>query len=255
MDPAGKVAVISGGASGLGLALGQALAAKGARVVALDLQSAPDPQIASISCNVADDHAVAAAVARVKARFGTVHILGNCAGIGGLGPIATPAGPGDMAGFARVIGVNLMGAVHLTAHAAPLMMANEPSGPDGERGVILNACSIASFEGQEGMGSYTASKAALAGLVLVWARDLSRHHIRCMGIAPGLMATPMTAGIPPALAEELLETVEYPRRAGTAEEFARLAVFVVENPLMNGDVIRLDGACRPPARTRWGAGA
>jgi NAD(P)-dependent dehydrogenase (short-subunit alcohol dehydrogenase family) len=120
--------------------------------------------------------------------------------------------------------------------------------------VIVNACSIASFEGQEGMTAYTASKAALAALTLVWARDLSRHGVRSMGIAPGMMDTPMVSFLPPDLLAELTKDAEFPRRAGRSEEFARLALFIVENPLLNGEVIRLDAGTRAPARTTWSQG-
>ena len=134
------------------------------------------------------------------------------------------------------------------------MIGNAPEGPDGERGVIVNTCSIASFEGQEGMGAYTAAKAALHALTLVWARDLSRHAIRVNGVAPGFMDTPMVAMLPPDFVAELLEGNEFPKRAGTAEEFAEVVEFLVRTPLINGEVIRLDGAARPPARTRWAGG-
>src|SRR5690606_36902477 len=153
----------------------------------------------------------------------------------------------------QVIEVNLVGAINVTAAVAHRMTHNHPEGEDGERGVIVNACSIASFEGQEGMTAYTAAKAGLAGLTLVWTRDLSRYGIRCMGVAPGFMATPMVGFLPEDFVAELLADAEFPRRAGRAEEFARVVRFIVENPLLNGDVIRLDAGTRPPARTRWSA--
>lgn len=249
MDPAGKIAMVTGGASGLGEATARALIGAGAHAISLDLDGAAD--IPSIRCDVTDPDSVAQAMAAVLERWGQIHICVNSAGLGGIGQIATAEGPGDLATFRRLVEVNLMGAVHVTRLAAHHMIANPPSGPDGERGLILNACSIAGFEGQEGMGAYAATKAALAGLTLVWARDLSRHGIRAMGIAPGFFATPMTAGMPGPLVDELLGTVEFPRRPGTAEEFAELALFIVRNPMLNGDVIRLDGGTRPPARTSW----
>jgi NAD(P)-dependent dehydrogenase (short-subunit alcohol dehydrogenase family) len=128
---------------------------------------------------------------------------------------------------------------------------NEPSGEDGERGVIVNTCSIASFQGQEGMGAYTAAKSALLALTLVWARDLSKYAIRVNGVAPGFMATPMVAMLPPPLVEELLKSNEFPKRAGTAEDYAAVVEFIIRTPLINGEVIRLDGGARPPARTSW----
>lgn len=251
MDVQGKTALVTGGASGLGAALVSNLLSAGADVVVLDLQANDLPDVRSILCDITDEAAVAAAVARL----GPVSILANMAGIGGIGSIATPAGPGDVGAFRRLIDVNLIGAVNVTAHVAHGMIGNAPDGPDGTRGVILNACSIASFEGQEGMGAYGASKAALAALTLIWARDLSRHAIRCVGIAPGFFATPMTAHMPLALVDELIDGMEFPRRAGTVEEFADAATFLIRNPMINGEVLRLDGGARPPARTRWTAAA
>ena len=251
MNPAGKVAVVTGGNSGLGEAAAKALLAAGATVVSFDRSGDSPAGVQFIACDVTGEDDVRSAVAAVRQRHGAIHILCNCAGVGGIGAIATPDGPGDIADFERVVGVNLTGAARVTAHVAHTMMGNEPSGEDGERGVIVNACSIASFEGQEGMSSYTASKAGLAALTLVWARDLSRHAIRCMGIAPGLMATPMVAHLPESFLAELLKDAEFPKRAGRAEEFAKVAMFIVDNPLLNGDVIRLDAATRPPARTEW----
>ena len=246
MDPAGKVAVITGGNSGLGEATVQTLLAAGAQVVTLDLAGTPPEGARGVPCDVSDPQSVAEAMRAVE---GPVHILVNCAGIAGLGPIASTAGPGDVAAMKRIIEVNLLGAINVTAQFAHRMMSNEPSGEDGERGVIVNACSIASFGGQAGMTAYTASKAALAALTLVWCRDLASHAIRVMGIAPGFMATPMVSVVPRAIVDELLQDAQFPRREGRPDEFARLAMFIIENPLLNGDVIRLDAATRPPART------
>lgn len=255
MDPKGKVALVSGGNSGLGKGAAERLLAAGAAVVSLDVAGDVPAGIDFIECDVAEEESVELAVREAFDRHGRIDILLNNAGIGGLGPIATPEGPGDMAAFRRVLEVNLVGAMQLAAHAAHRMIGNEPSGPDGERGVIVNSCSIASFEGQEGMSAYTAAKAALAALTLVWARDLSKHAIRVNGVAPGLMATPMVAGLPPPLLEELVADNEFPRRAGTAQEFADVVEFLIRTPLINAEVIRLDGGARPPARTRWGAGS
>jgi NAD(P)-dependent dehydrogenase (short-subunit alcohol dehydrogenase family) len=249
MDPAGKTAVVTGGNSGLGEAAARALLAAGAHVVTLDVRGAPPEGARFVHCNVADPQSAADAL---RAIDGPVHVLLNCAGIAGLGPIASAAGPGDVAAMKKVLDVNLLGAINVTAQFAHRMMANEPSGEDGERGVIVNACSIASFGGQAGMSAYTASKAALAALTLVWCRDLAGHAIRVMGIAPGFMSTPMVSAVPRPLVDELLKDAQFPRREGRPEEFARLAMFIIENPLLNGDVIRLDAATRPPARTGFG---
>ena len=248
MDPAGKVALVTGGNSGLGEATVRSLLAAGAEVVSFDLGGEAPQGARFVSCDVSDAGAVARAVASIE---GPIHILVNCAGIGGLGPIADANSPGDVAAMRKVIEVNLLGAIAVTAEVAHRMTGNAPGGEDGERGVIVNACSIASFEGQEGMTAYTASKAALAALTLVWARDMSRHGVRSMGIAPGLMDTPMVSVLPADLLAELTKDAEFPRRAGRSEEFARLALFIIENPLLNGEVIRLDAGTRPPARTKW----
>ena len=252
MDPKGKLAVITGGASGLGAALVAKLHAQGARTIVLDIHPPADDLSHFLSCDITDAQAVASAIGSIE---GQIAILANCAGIGGLGPVATPDAPGDAADFRKVLDVNLLGAMHVTSIVAHRVISNTPDGPDGERGIILNACSIASFEGQEGMGAYTASKAALAALTLVWARDLSRHAIRCVGVAPGFFDTPMTAHLPPDLVQELVDGAEFPRRAGQAEEFAEAALFLIRTPYINAEVLRLDGGARPPARTRWTAPA
>ncbi len=254
MDPAGKMAVVTGGNSGLGEGAARHLVALGATVVSLDRAGEAPAGAEFIACDVTDRAQVAAAVAEVTGRHGDIHILLNNAGIGGLGPIATAHEPGDLDAFRSVIEVNLLGAATVAAHVAHRMTGNAPVGPDGERGVIVNTCSIASFEGQEGMGAYTAAKAALKELTLVWARDLSRHAIRVNGVAPGFMATPMVAMLPPPLVAELLKDVEFPKRAGTGEDFAAAVDFIIRTPLVNGEVIRLDGGARPPARTQWASG-
>jgi len=254
MDPAGKVAVVSGGASGLGEATAVALLEAGVTVVVLD-RAEPVARAGQHwqSCDVTDATTTSAAVEWVARSFGDIHILINCAGIGGIGSLATPEGPQDLEAFRRIIDVNLIGTVNLSRLVAHRMIGNSPVGADAERGVIINAASIASFEGQQGMGAYTASKAALAALTLVWARDLSAHHIRVMSIAAGFFATPMTAVLPEPIVSELLQTLEYPKRAGEPVEFARLALFIIANSLLNAETIRLDGGTRPPPRTRWTA--
>ena len=254
MDPNGKVAVISGGASGLGAATAAALAAAGAQVAVLDLSPLPDRErIHGFRCDITDAQMTSTVIDAVMARYGRIDICVNCAGVGGVAPIAAPDGPQDLTEFRRIVEVNLIGTVNLTRLAAHRMLANPGDGADCERGVIITAASIASFEGQQGMGAYTASKAAVAALTLVWARDLSSAHIRAMSIAAGFFATPMTAGFPPPLVDDLLQTVEFPQRAGRPEEFAQVVLFIVRNAMLNGEVIRLDGGTRPPARSRWTA--
>lgn len=254
MDPRGLVAVVTGGNSGLGAGAAARLLADGATVVSLDVAGEPVAGAQFIHCDVADPASVKGAVQQVIDRCGAIHILVNNAGIGGLGPIATAEGPGDLAAFRKVIGINLLGAVTVAAEVAHRMIGNQPQGPEGERGVIINTCSIASFEGQEGMGAYTAAKAALKELTLVWARDLAKYAIRVNGVAPGFMATPMVAMLPPDFVAELLRDVEFPKRAGTGEDFAAAVDFLIRTPLVNGEVLRLDGGARPPARTQWASG-
>jgi NAD(P)-dependent dehydrogenase (short-subunit alcohol dehydrogenase family) len=253
MDPRGKVALVTGGASGLGEATAVALAAAGARVAVLDPTAPARPDFLHLGCDVTDEASTEAAIAAVVGELGGIDICVNCAGIGGIGSLASPEGPQDLAAFRRVIDVNLIGTVNVSRLAAHRMIANRGDGADGERGVIINAASIASFEGQQGMGAYTASKAAVAALTLVWARDLSAHNIRVLSIAAGFFATPMTAGLPDEIVTELLRTAEYPKRAGRPEEFADLALFIVRSPLLNGTTIRLDAGTRPPPRTSWTA--
>jgi NAD(P)-dependent dehydrogenase (short-subunit alcohol dehydrogenase family) len=254
VDPSGKVAIVTGGNSGLGEGGVHRLLRAGATVVSFDLAGKPPAGADFVECDVSDETSVEAAVKQVAERYGEIHMLLNNAGIGGLGPVASPEGPGDMQAFRQIIGVNLLGAAHVAGHVAHRMIGNRPSGPDEERGVIVNTCSIASFEGQEGMGAYTAAKAALAALTLVWARDLSRHGIRVNAVAPGFMDTPMVAMLPPDFVDELVAGNEFPKRAGTADEYAAVAESLIRTPLINGEVVRLDAGARPPARTQWASG-
>jgi NAD(P)-dependent dehydrogenase (short-subunit alcohol dehydrogenase family) len=254
MDPSGKLAIVTGGNSGLGEGGVHRLLRAGASVVSLDRSGKPPLGADFIECDVSDEGSVKSAVKQVAGRYGEIHMLLNNAGVGGLGAVASAAGPGDMAQFRGIIAVNLIGAAQVAAHVSHRMISNRPSGPDEERGAIVNTCSIASFEGQEGMGAYTAAKAALAALTLVWARDLSRHGIRVNAVAPGLMDTPMVAALPPPFLDELIDGNEFPKRAGTADEYAAVAEFLIRTPLINGEVVRLDAGARPPARSKWASG-
>jgi NAD(P)-dependent dehydrogenase (short-subunit alcohol dehydrogenase family) len=247
VEPNNKVAVVTGGNSGLGEAAARSLAQAGATVVTFDV-AGESPTGETIVCDVANPASVAAAIDQVIARHGRIDILVNNAGIGGVDAIASADGPINLDGFRRIIDVNLVGATAVASMAAHRMIANAPDGPDGERGVIINTCSIASFEGQEGMSAYTAAKSALAAMTLVWARDLAKHGIRVNGVAPGLMATPMVAGLPDEFMTEILKDVEFPKRAGRPEEFGAVVEFLVRTPLINGEVLRMDAGTRPPAR-------
>ncbi len=230
MNPRGKVAVVSGGNSGLGRGGVERLLSDGATVVSLDVAGEAAPGAGFVTCDVSDEGAVAAAVTEVIERHGRIDILLNNAGIGGIGPIASEAGPGDMAFFRKVVGVNLIGAAQLVAHVAPHMIRNAGEGPDGERGVIVNTCSIASFEGQEGMGAYTAAKSALNALTLVWARDLGKHAIRVNGVAPGFMATPMVAMLPSDMVERAPVGQRIPEAGRTGRRICRGGRFPHPNP-------------------------
>jgi NAD(P)-dependent dehydrogenase (short-subunit alcohol dehydrogenase family) len=248
-----STAIVTGGASGLGAATAQALAAGGARVAILDLdEKAAKTQAArfgglGIGCDVTDSDSAAAAMARVSAAYGPARILICCAGIAPAGRILGRNGPMPLAEFRRVIDVNLLGSFNLLRLAAADMAAMEPL-EDGERGLVLLTASIAAYEGQIGQTAYAASKAAVAGLVLPAARELAAHGIRVNAIAPGVFETPMVAAMPEAVKASLTAGVPFPSRFGRAEEFAALALHIVENRMINGTVLRLDGANRMAPR-------
>jgi NAD(P)-dependent dehydrogenase (short-subunit alcohol dehydrogenase family) len=248
-----STAIVTGGASGLGAATAQALAAGGARVAILDLdEKAAKTQAArfgglGIGCDVTDSDSAAAAMARVSAAYGPARILICCAGIAPAGRILGRNGPMPLAEFRRVIDVNLLGSFNLLRLAAADMAAMEPL-EDGERGLVLLTASIAAYEGQIGQTAYATSKAAVAGLVLPAARELAANGIRVNAIAPGIFETPMVAAMPDAVKASLCAGVPFPARFGKAEEFAALALHIVENRMINGTVLRLDGANRMAPR-------
>jgi NAD(P)-dependent dehydrogenase (short-subunit alcohol dehydrogenase family) len=186
---------------------------------------------------------VQAAIALAASEFGRVDGVVNCAGIIGAGRIVGKNGPHDLALFERVVRVNLIGTFNVLRLAAAAMAANSPNA-DGERGVIVNTASVAAFEGQLGQAAYSASKGGVAALTLPAARELARFGIRVVAIAPGVFETPMMAGMTPEVRESLVEQCVFPPRLGRGEEFAKLAQQIVENPMLNGSVIRLDGALR-----------
>jgi len=245
----GTTAIVTGGASGLGAATAEALAAAGAHIAILDLdEAAAKAKAASfqglgLGCDVTDADSAAAAVERVKAEYGPPRLLVCCAGIAPAGRILGRNGPMALANFRRVIDVNLLGSFNLLRLAAAEMAAMEPR-EDGERGLVLLTASIAAYEGQIGQTAYAASKAAVAGLVLPAARELAANGIRVNAIAPGVFETPMVAAMPDAVKASLSAGVPFPSRFGRAEEFAALALHIVENRMINGTVLRLDGANR-----------
>jgi len=244
-------AVVTGGASGLGHAVAQHVAAQGGRVVILDVQEGPGRAAAAalgaqalfVRCDVTSEAEVNAALAAAHQHMGGLNLLVNCAGIVGAGRVLGKNGP--MAGefFTKVIHINLIGTFLCDKAAAALMQNNAP-GTDGERGLLIHTSSVAAFEGQIGQAAYSATKAAVAGMTLPIARELARFGIRCVAIAPGIFHTPMMDGMPQDVQDSLAAQVPFPARLGKPEEFAQLVASVFEIPMLNGETIRLDGAIR-----------
>jgi NAD(P)-dependent dehydrogenase (short-subunit alcohol dehydrogenase family) len=255
MKIAGSVAVITGGASGLGRATAERLLAGGGKVVLLDLPTSAGPDVVSrlgenalfSSCNVTDADQVNEALEATAARFGGLHVLVNCAGIGKADKTFGKRGPADLAGFTRVIQVNLIGTFNCIRLAAAHMAKNAPN-DEGERGVVINTASVAAFDGQIGQAAYSASKGGIVGMTLPIARDLAELGIRVCTIAPGLFDTPLLAGLPEPARISLGKQVPFPPRLGRPAEYGALAAHIVENAMLNGETIRLDGAIRMQPR-------
>ena len=253
MDIKGIAAVVTGGASGLGAATAQALARAGAKVCLLDRDGNGAAGMANaigglgLKCDVADGEAVAAAMDEARTEHGPCGILVNCAGIAPAGRIVGRDGPMKLADFEAVIRVNLTGTFDLMRLAAAEMASREPNA-DGERGLIVNTASIAAFEGQIGQAAYAASKGAIAALTLPAAREFASLGIRVLAIAPGLFATPLLLNMPQDVQDNLAATLPFPKRFGKPEEFAALVLHMAANPVMNGEVVRLDGALRMAPR-------
>jgi NAD(P)-dependent dehydrogenase (short-subunit alcohol dehydrogenase family) len=243
------VALVSGGASGLGQASAEALRDRGAQVVVLDLETARErvqgAGLTFAAADVRDSDAVAAAV-RVAASLGPLRVTVNCAGIGPPGRVLRKGEPMALEDFTTTIEINLVGTFNVIRLAAAAMAATEPV--DGGRGVIVNTASIAAFDGQIGQAAYAASKGGIVGMTLPIARDLAGAGIRCVTIAPGLFDTPLLAGLPQPVRDSLGASVPHPARLGDPAEYAALVVHVVENEMLNGEVIRLDGALRMAPR-------
>ncbi len=253
MNVAGKVALITGGASGLGLATARALLDHDTSVVLVDLPSSPGEAIAKelgerctfVAGDVTSSEDMQAAVDTATGTFGAVHITVSCAGIATPGRLLNREGlPLSLERFESVVRVNLVGTFNLMRLAAAQMVKQEPEGE--ERGVMINTASVAAFEGQIGQVAYSASKGGVAALTLPVARDLARRLIRCVAIAPGTFDTPMMEGLGDAVRAKLAEDTPHPHRLGAPQEYADLALHVIANPMLNGTVIRLDGALRMP---------
>ncbi len=249
MQIKGSIAIVTGAASGLGAATAAVLAGAGAKIVAFDLNEAGAKATAEkldgagFGVDVSDAVSVEKAVSDVVASVGTPSILVNCAGIVHGERIVGREGPADLAAFARVINVNLIGTFNMMRVVANAMSNNDPSA-SGERGVIINTASIAAFEGQIGQAAYAASKGGVASLTLPAARELARHGIRVASIAPGLFGTPMLMGLPDEVQDSLAANTPFPKRLGDPAEYGRLAMHICENEMINGETIRIDGAVR-----------
>jgi len=251
----GSTFLVTGGASGLGEATVRALHGAGASVVIADLNVAQGEQLAAelgaraafARTDVADEADAKAAVGLAVSRFGGLQGLINCAGIGNAGKVLGKDGPQPLADFSRSIQVNLVGTFNMIRIAAEAMSKGEPRA-DGERGVIVNTASVAAYEGQVGQAAYAASKGGIVSMTLPIARELARFGLRVMTIAPGLFITPMMRGLPPEVQQSLGENTPFPQRLGEPEEFARLVLSIIDNVMLNGETIRLDGAVRLAAR-------
>lgn len=248
------VAIVTGGASGLGEATARALAAAGAQVVLFDMNETAGGALAAElggafhAVDVCDPDSVAQTMAAVKSAHSALHIVVNCAGIAPAAKTVSRGAAHDAAVFVKTINVNLIGSFNCASQGAALMAENEPIGPDGERGVIVNTASVAAYEGQVGQIAYAASKGGIVGMTLPMARDLASLGIRVVSIAPGLFLTPMLAGLPEDVQASLGAQVPYPSRLGKPAEYARLVGHIIDNPMLNGEVIRLDGAIRMAPR-------
>jgi NAD(P)-dependent dehydrogenase (short-subunit alcohol dehydrogenase family) len=256
MDISGKVAIVTGGASGLGEATVRRLARMGAKVAIFDLNEARGPAIVAElgenvlfqSVNVCDESSVQAAIAATVQRFGAVHICCNYAGIGNAVKTLGKNGPFPLAEFNKVIQINLVGTFNTLRLAAEQMAKNEPINSDGGRGVIINTASVAAYEGQIGQAAYSASKGGVVGMTLPIARDLASYGIRVNTIVPGLINTPLFQSLPEPAVKALSQSVLYPQRLGSPDEIAHLAVAIIENDYINGECIRMDGGIRMQPR-------
>ena len=251
MDIKGSVAVITGGASGLGEATLRSFVNNGAKAAIFDFDDKRGSQIADelgdavIFCktDVSDEKSVQNAINKTVETFGGIQIAVNCAGVGPAAKVLSKNGPLSIADFNRTIQINLIGTMNVIRLAAEQMMKTTPN-EDGEKGVVINTASVAAFEGQIGQAAYTASKAGVVGMTLPIAREFADYGIRVLTIAPGLFETPMLAGLPEKAQQSLANMVPFPKRLGKPSEYAMLAKHIVENPVLNGETIRLDSAIR-----------
>ncbi|ALS95037.1 SDR family NAD(P)-dependent oxidoreductase [Xanthomonas oryzae] len=252
MQPSSVLAIVTGGVSGLGLAVAQRLVADGGKVALFDVNAdKADAALALLDAgnahylatDVTDEAQVAAQVAKAAQALGGLNLVVNCAGILGAGRVLGKEAPMPLATFRSTVLVNLVGSFNVAKAAADVMQHN-PAGDDGERGVIVNTASVAAFEGQIGQAAYAASKGGVVGMTLPMARELARFGIRVMTIAPGVFWTPMVDGMPEAVQQSLAASIPFPSRLGQPDEYADTVAFILRNRYLNGDVIRLDGGVR-----------
>jgi NAD(P)-dependent dehydrogenase (short-subunit alcohol dehydrogenase family) len=248
MEIEGRTFLVAGGGSGLGAATAGMLATGGGNVVVADLKGeAAGDNVSFVETDVTDEGSARGAIERALSEFGGLHGAVNCAGVASAEKVLGSKGPHSLESFARVVEVNLVGTFNLVRLAAEVLAENEPT-EGGERGVIVNTASVAAFDGQIGQVAYAASKGGVVALTLPVARELAQHGIRVVAIAPGIFDTPMMAGLPEAARESLGKQVPFPPRLGRPKEYAALVRHIVENEMLNGEVIRLDGAIRMAPR-------
>ena len=249
-----RIAIVTGGASGLGAAVARRLAAAAVRVSIFDTNADQGRALATqiggafYAVDVSDSASVSKGMTAVKSAQGGLDILVNCAGIGPAAKTVSRGSAHDPALFAKVVAINLTGSFNRASQAAALMQEGSSEAPDGERGVIVHTASVAAYEGQMGQVAYAASKGGIVGMTLPMARDLAASGIRVCAIAPGLFLTPLLAGLPQEVQTSLGQQVPFPPRLGDPDEFAAMACHIMENRMLNGEVIRLDGAIRMAPR-------
>lgn len=255
MNSKDVVALVTGGASGLGEACIMELVKKGAHAAIIDVDAEKGEKLAAdlgtnaifAKTDITSEVDVRQAIQKAVEAFGKINVVINCAGVVNPGKLIGRKGPLPLESFNKVLQINLVGTLNVIRLAVEQMMNNEP-GEEGEKGVIINTASIAAFEGQIGQVAYSASKAGIVGMTLPIAREISDYGIRIVTIAPGIFETPMMAGLPQAVKEDMAKTVPFPKRLGKPVEFAQMALHIIENIMLNGCCIRLDGALRMPPK-------
>jgi NAD(P)-dependent dehydrogenase (short-subunit alcohol dehydrogenase family) len=249
-----QAAIVTGGASGLGAATARRLAAQGAKVAVCDLNAKLAESVAAeiggvaVICDVSDAASAEAAVVAASKAHGPARVLINCAGIGVAKRVIGRDGPMPLADFEKVIKVNLIGSFNMLRLVTAEMSKLEPLAPNGERGVVISTASVAAYDGQIGQSAYSASKGGIVGMTLPIARELAQFGIRVLTIAPGLFLTPLLANLPQEAQDSLAAAIPFPRRLGHADEFASLAMHMIDNPYLNGEVVRLDASLRMAPR-------